>query len=81
MAYRVVKQLMPAPTASVDRDGNTFNDPSWVERNTIWVSKLSGSNDQLWEFSGSNAEASASAKAAELSGSDSTGRKYKIISV
>jgi hypothetical protein len=35
----------------------------------------------VWEFSGSNAEVSASAKAAELSGSDSTGRKYKIISV
>ena len=80
MPYRVVKQLKPAPTSSVDRNGNSMNDPAWALRN-IWVAKLSGSNDQVWEFSGSNAEASASAKAAELSGSDSTGRKYKIISV
>jgi len=42
MAYRVVKQLLPAPSASVDRDGITFEDPDWFQRNTIWVSKLSG---------------------------------------
>mgnify|MGYP000272966899 CR=1 FL=1 len=81
MAYRVVKQLMPAPTSSVDRDGNTFNDPWWVERNTIWVSKISGSNDQLWEYSGSGAQSNADTKAAELSGSDSTNRLYKVIEV
>ena len=53
MAYKVVKQLMPAPTSSVDRDGNSFDDPWWVERNNIWVSKISGSDDQLWQYSGS----------------------------
>ena len=56
MPYRVVKQLKPAPTSSVDRNGNSMNDPAWASRN-IWVGKLSGSNDQVWEFSGSNAEA------------------------
>ena len=81
MTYRVVKQFMPAPTASVDRDGNSFNDPWWVERNTIWVSKLSGSSDQLWEFSGSNALSASNAKMNELTGSDSSGRKYQVIEV
>ena len=78
MAYRVVKQLMPAPTSSVDRDGITFEDPDWVERNTIWVSKLSGSSDQLWEFS---SEGDATTKMNELTGADSSGREYKVIEV
>jgi len=81
MAYRVVKQLMPAPTSSVDRDGITFEDPDWVERNTIWVSKLSGSSDQLWEFSGNNALSASTAKMNELTGSDSSGRLYQVIEV
>ena len=44
MPYRVVKQLKPAPTSSVDRNGNSMNDPAWASRN-IWVAKLSGSNE------------------------------------
>ena len=50
MPYRVVKQLKPAPTSSVDRNGNSMNDPAWASRN-IWVAKLSGSNDQTWQYS------------------------------
>ena len=54
MPYRVVKQLKPAPTSSVDRHGKSMTDPGWASRN-VYVAKLSGSADQLWEFSGSNA--------------------------
>ncbi len=78
MAYRVVKQLMPAPTSSVDRDGNSFDDPWWVERNTIWVAKLSGSSDQLWEFANEN---DANSKRDELQSADSTSRLYKVVEV
>ena len=81
MAFRVVKQLSPAPTSSVDRNGNVFNDPYNMTRENIWVAKLSGSADQLWEYSGSGAESNANTKAAQLSGSDSSGRKYKVIEV
>jgi hypothetical protein len=77
MVFRVVKQLMPAPTSSVDRHGNSFDDPWWASRD-IYVAKLSGSSDQLWQFS---AEDDAIAKMNELAGSDSTGRKYKVIEV
>ena len=78
MAYRVGKQLMPAPTSSVDRSGVTFQDPAWFERNTVWVSKLSGSNDQTWQYSN---ESDAITKMNELTGSDSSGRKYQVIEV
>ena len=81
MAYRVVKQLMPAPTSSVDRSGVTFQDPAWFERNTVWVSKLSGSSDIKWEFSGSNAVSASTAKMKELTGSDDTDRLYKVIEI
>ena len=77
MAFRVVKQLMPAPTSSVDRHGNSFDDPWWASRN-IYVAKLSGSSDQLWEF---NNESDATAKMNELTDSDSSGREYKVIVV
>ena len=77
MAFRVVKQLMPAPTSSVDRHGNSFDDPWWASRN-IYVAKLSGSSDQLWEFS---SEGDATTKMNELTGSDSSGREYKVIEV
>ena len=77
MAYRVVKQLKPAPTSSVDRHGNSMTDPSWASRN-IYVAKLSGSSDQLWQFS---SESDATAKMNELTGSDSSDRKYKVIEV
>ena len=52
--WRVVKQLYPSPTSSVDRHGETFTDPWWASRNTY---------------------------VAKLSGSDSSGRKYKVILV
>ena len=81
MAFRIVKQLSPAPTSSVDRDGNVFNDPYNMTRQNIWVAKLSGSSDQLWQYSGSGAESNAWTKAAELSGSDSTDRSYKVIEI
>ena len=32
--WRVVKQLYPSPTSSVDRHGETFTDPWWASRNT-----------------------------------------------
>ena len=78
MAYRVVKQLMPAPTASVDRDGITFEDPAWFQRNTIWVSKLSGSDDQTWQYDN---ESDANTKMNALTGSDDTGRLSKVIEI
>ena len=78
MPFRVVKQLMPAPTSSVDRDGVTFEDPSWFQRNTIWVSKLSGSNDQTWQYDNEN---DATTKMNELTGSDASGRLYKVIEI
>ena len=78
MAYRVVKQLRPAPSASVDRDGITFEDPAWFQRNTIWVSKLSGSDDQTWQYDN---ESDANTKMNALTGSDDTGRLYKVIEI
>ena len=71
MAFRVVKQLYANPQAG---------DPEWAARN-VYVARLSGSGDQIWEFSGSEAESDASTKATELSGSDGTERIYKIIEV
>ncbi len=67
--YRVVKQLHPAPSSSLD--------PQWASRN-VYVAKLSGSGEQVWEYT---TEAPATAKMNELSGSDSSGRKYKVILV
>ena len=75
--WLVVKQLYPSPTSSVDRHGETFTDPWWASRNT-YVAKLSGSSDQVWEYT---TEAAATSKMNELSGSDSSGRKYKVILV
>ena len=75
--WRGVKQLIPSRTSSVDRHGETFTDPWWASRNT-YVAKLSGSSDQVWEYT---TEAAATSKMNELSGSDSSGRKYKVILV
>ena len=77
MSYLVLKQLFPAPSAS--RSGSVTHTDPWFAQRNVYVGRLSGSNDTLWEFSGSGAEANANAKAAELSGSDGTGRKYKVI--
>ena len=70
MAFRVVKQLYPAPSSSA-----TFTDPPWATR-PFYVA--SSSDMQLWQF---NSESDANAKAAELSGSDSSGRIYKVIEI
>ena len=75
--WRVVKQLYPSPTSSVDRHGETFTDPWWASRN-VYVAKLSGSGEQVWEYT---TEAPATAKMNELEAADSTGRKYKVILV
>jgi hypothetical protein len=68
MAFRVVKQLYPNPQAG---------DPEWAARN-VYVARLSGSGDQIWEFDG---ESDANTKATELSDSDSSGRTYKVIEI
>ena len=70
MAFRIVKQLYPSPSSSGDHQ-----DPSWALRN-VYVE--STGSEGAWSFDN---ESDANAKATELSGSDSTGRKYKIISV
>ncbi len=72
MAFRVIKQLYPAPSSSA-----TFTDPPWAARN-VYVARLSGSGDQIWEFDG---ESDANTKATELSDSDSSGRTYKVIEI
>ena len=68
MAFRVVKQLYANPQAG---------DPTWATRN-VYVARLSGSGDQIWEFDG---ESDANTKATELSDSDSSGRTYKVIEI
>ena len=68
MTYRVVKQLYPTPQPG---------DPEWASRN-VYVARLSGSGDQIWEF---DTESEADTKSAELSGSDFTGRNYKVVEV
>jgi len=68
MAFRVVKQLYPNPQPA---------DPEWAARN-VYVARLSGSGDQIWEF---DTESEADTKANELSGSDNTKRIYKTIDI
>ena len=74
MAFRIVKQLYPAPSSSVSAS-ITHTDPPWASRN-VYIA--SSSDMQLWQF---NSESDANAKAAELSGSDSSGRIYKVIEI
>ena len=76
MAFRVVKQLFPAPSGSVNVSGS-HTDP-WFAKRTVYVARLSGSGDQIWEFDN---ESDANTKAQELSGSDSMNRVYKVIEV
>ena len=71
MAFRIVKQMYPAPSGSVSGSA-THTDP-WFARRNVYIA--SSSDMQLWQFS---TEAEADTKAAELSGSDSTGRKYRV---
>ena len=74
MAFRVVKQLFPAPSSSVSASV-TFRDPTWATR-PFYVA--SSSDMQLWQF---NSESDAITKMNELTGSESTGRKYKVVEV
>ena len=74
MPFRVVKQLFPAPSSSVV-SGSTVKDPTWAARNMYIASS---SDMQLWQFDN---ESDANSKAAELSGSDSTNRFYKVVEI
>ena len=74
MPFRVVKQLYTAPSSSVV-SGSTINDPDWASRN-MYIG--SSSDMQLWEFDN---QSDANTKAAELSGSDSSNRLYKVIEI
>tara|TARA_Y100001938_G_C7809881_1_gene291381 strand:- start:6 stop:209 length:204 start_codon:yes stop_codon:yes gene_type:complete len=65
MAYKILKQLIPAPTGS---------DPSWAKRD-VWVEKLT-SDDTIWVF---NSESEANTKKNELTEADSTNRIYKVV--
>ena len=65
MAFKVLKQLIPAPTGS---------DPSWAQRN-VWVEKLTP-DDTVDEYSLEN---DAIKKRNELTASDTTGRLYRVI--
>jgi hypothetical protein len=70
MAFRVIKQLYPAPSSST-----TFTDPPWAKRQFYIAS---ASNMQLWEF---DSESDANTKATELRDSHSSGRTYKVIEI
>ena len=65
MAYKILKQLIPAPTGS---------DPSWAKRD-VWVEKLTP-DDTVDEYSLEN---DAIKKRDELTASDTTGRLYRVI--
>ena len=74
MAFRVMRQLYNAPSASVS-ESVTWTDPPWAKR-TVYI--LSSSDMPVWEFDN---ESDADTKAQELSGSDSMNRVYKVIEV
>ena len=65
MAFKILKQLIPAPTGS---------DPSWAKRD-VWVEKLT-SDDTIWVF---NLESDANIKKDELTEADPTNRIYKVV--
>ena len=65
MPYKILKQLIPAPTGA---------DPSWAQRN-VWVEKLT-TDDTAYSF---DTEAEANAKKDELTAADNTTRIYKVI--
>ena len=74
MAFRVIKQLFPAPSSSVSASVK-FTDPIWATR-PFYIA--SSSDMQMWQF---NNESDAITKMNELTGSESTGRKYKVVEV
>jgi len=65
MAFKVLKQLIPAPSGS---------DPSWAQRN-VWVEKLT-SDDTVDEYVLEN---DAIKKRDDLTGADTTGRLYRVV--
>ena len=65
MAFKILKQLIPAPSGS---------DPHWAQRN-VWVEKLT-SDDTRYEYPLENP---AIIKRDELTAADSTGRLYRVI--
>ena len=65
MAFKILKQLIPAPTGS---------DPSWAQRN-VYVEKLTPS-DTAFSF---GTEAEATIKRDELAAADSTSRIYRVV--
>jgi len=65
MAFKILKQLIPAPTGA---------DPSWAQR-SVWVEKLT-SEDTAYSF---ETESEANTKRDELAATDSTTRIYKVI--
>jgi len=67
--FRVVKQLYPAPSSS--------SDPTWAMRE-VYIARISGSSDKIWEF---DAEEDAYMKMYNLSGSDDTNRRYKVVEI
>ena len=69
MKYRVVKQLLPKGQSG---------DPEWATRSNAYTAVISGSSDELWEFT---EERDAWMKMVELSGSDSSNRLYDVIEV
>ena len=71
MAFRIVKQMYPAPSGSVS-GSRTHADP-WFAKRNVYIA--SSSDMQLWEF---GTEAEAIAKMNELTGSDCTDRKYRV---
>ena len=66
MAFTLMKQLYPSPSSSGDH-----TDPSWAMRNVY----IAATGSDWVSFS---SEDEATTKAAELSGSDSSGRKYIV---
>ena len=65
MAFKILKQLIPAPTGT---------DPSWAQRN-VWVEKLTA-DDTAYSF---DTEAKANTKKDELTAADATSRIYKVV--
>ena len=65
MPFKILKQLIPAPTGS---------DPSWAQRN-VYVEKLT-TDDTIYTF---DTESEANTKRDELIATDSTNRIYKVV--
>ena len=65
MPFKILKQLIPAPTGS---------DPSWAQRN-VYVEKLT-TDDTIYTF---DTESEANTKKDELTLADSTNRIYKVV--